>query len=155
MSERGESMGWRSRWSNTPILQMLMSNQYMKRCRQAVYESTKMQIDYCTNKFDRIKVTKVGRENSWEVSTSNQCTHTGQHFLLIYFRHNCWAASFGSNSAEVMEDEAPVMQTNAPETQLQTWESHRATWKYQKHNPFGRDLWDFEDMWLQLLCKLV
>ena len=32
-------------------------------------------------------------------------------------RHKWWAASFGSNSSEVMEDEAPLMQTNAPETQ--------------------------------------
>ena len=46
------------------------------------------------------------------------CRSTTSHVSKVLLpQHNCWAASFGSNSSEVMEDEAPLMQTNAPETQ--------------------------------------
>ena len=46
------------------------------------------------------------------------CRSTTSHVSKVLLpQHDCWAASFASNSSEVMEDEAPLMQTNAPETQ--------------------------------------
>ena len=47
----------------------------------------------------------------------HESTRANLAHQVLLLRHNCWATSFGSNSAEVMKDEAPVMQTNAPETQ--------------------------------------
>ena len=51
---------------------------------------------------------------SWKVHESTGASLAHQ---VLSLRHNCWAASFGSNSAEVMEDEVPTMQTTARETQ--------------------------------------
>ena len=50
-------------------------------------------------------------QNGWKVPDQAQLVSSP------IARHNWWAASFRSDSSEVMEDEAPMMQTRAPETQ--------------------------------------